>query len=104
MTAHAVAIDAIFADPNMATDAVWYASSGGAGTPCRIILSRPDEIGTYGESRLVNPTTRFDVRVSEIAGPCQGDLIQIGEESFRLQGDPTRDRLRLVWRCAAEPA
>lgn len=103
MTAFSAATDAIFADANMAADAVWYASSGGAGTPCRVIVSRPDETGSFGESRVVSETMRFDVRISEIANPCRGDRVEIGGETFTLQGDPTRDRLRLVWQCMAEP-
>lgn len=103
MTAFSAAVDAVFADPNMAADAVWHASSGGAGTPCRIVIARPDETTSYGDARMVSETLRFDVRVGEIAHPCSGDRIEIEGELFRVQGDPSRDRLRLVWQCAAEP-
>ncbi len=103
MTAASAACDAIFADANLAVDAVWRANSGGAGTPCRVIQARPDAMGGFGESQIVSDTLRFDVRVTQIAAPCAGDLIEIGGEVFKLQGEPRRDRLRLVWQCEAVP-
>lgn len=103
MTAFSAACDAIFADPNMAADAVWRAHSGGAATPCRVIMARPDTMGGFGEAQIVSDTLRFDVRVSQITAPCRGDLIEIGGEVFKLQGEPRRDRLRLVWQCEAVP-
>ena len=101
MTAFSAAVDAIFADPNMAADAVWYDCTGGAGVPCRIVLARPDETEGFGQSRLVSETLRFDVRVSQIATPAAGDRIEIDGEWFKLQGEPRRDRMRLVWQCEA---
>lgn len=103
MTAFSAALDAIFADPNMAVDASWWPCGGGPSLPCRIILARPDVTGGFGEAQIVSDTVRLDVRVSEIASPCAGDRVQIGTEMYQVQGEPRRDRLRLVWQCEAPP-
>jgi hypothetical protein len=51
VTAFAAAIDALFADPNLALGAVYGSGSGGAGkgVPIRVILRRPERIVEYGE-------------------------------------------------------
>ena len=103
MTVFSAACDAIFADPNIAVDAVWYPCSGGAGLPCRIILARPDVLGGFGEAQIVSDTLRLDVRVSQISAPVAGDRVVIDGDRFNLQGDPRRDRRRLVWQCEAVP-
>lgn len=103
MTAFSAALDAIFADPNMAVDATWRDSLGGAGTPCRIVLTRPDVMGGYGDAQIVSDVLRFDVRVVDWQTPRPGDTITFSGETFVLQGEPRRDRMRLVWQCEGVP-
>jgi hypothetical protein len=103
MNAFSAAIDAIFADPNMAVDAVWRACHVAVGTPCRVIVARPDVPGSFGEAQIVSETLRIDVRVSQVASPRRGDVVTIGTEVFVVQGEPRRDRRRLVWQCEAVP-
>lgn len=88
----------------MAADAIWYPRSGGAGLPCRIILARPDVLGGFGEAQIISDTMRLDVRVAQIASPCSGDLVVLDGDTFKVQGEPRRDRRRLVWQCEAVPA
>ena len=103
MSAFSAAIDAIFADPNMAADAVWRAGGSGPATPCRVILTRPDLTSTFGDSRITSDTTMLDVRVSQVASPMAGDTVTIGTEVLVIQGEPLRDRERLAWKCEAVP-
>lgn len=103
MTAFSAACDAIFADANMAADAAWQDCTGGAATPCRIIIARPDELTSGFGSRISSETFRFDVRVSEWPAPKAQDTLTLGDETFVLQGEPRRDRMRLVWQCEAVP-
>lgn len=103
MTVFSAAIDAIYGDSNMAVDAVWRACSGGVDTPCRIILSRPDAMGGFGDAQIVSDTFRFDVRVSDWPAPQSGDMLTLGDETFVVQGEPRRDRMRLIWKCEAVP-
>jgi hypothetical protein len=103
MTAFTAAIDAIFADPNMAADALYKAGGLGAGVSVRVILTRPDLQSTFGDARVTDDTTMLDVRVSEVANPVAGDTMTIGTEVLVIQGQPLRDRERLAWKCEAVP-
>lgn len=53
---------------------------------------------------LVSETMRFDVRVSELPALRPDEQILIGEETFLIQGEPIRDRKRLIWTIEATPA
>ena len=99
----AAAIDALFADPNVGREAI-YVAQGDAPKPVRVISRRPDAVTDFGDARLWSETQIFDIRASEIAAPQSGDLIEIGDEAFVVQGEPVRDRERLIWTVDARPA
>jgi hypothetical protein len=103
MQAVAAALDALFADANIARDAVYIA---GGGTPqlVRVVTRRADEVTGFGEARLWSETTRIDLRVAEVPTPRPGDRIEIDGEAFLIQGEPVRDRERLVWTVDLRPA
>jgi hypothetical protein len=103
MTAFLAALDLLFADLNLAHEA-WYRDSEGQFTRIRIILRRNDDVTAFGAARLVSDTCRFDVRVSELSAPRPDEQILLGEETFLIQGEPLRDRDRLVWTIEATPA
>jgi hypothetical protein len=96
MTVFARAIDDLFADPNLAVDAV-YLPEGGEPVPVRLIARRPDRVLEFGEARLHAETAVFDVRTSQGPNPRPGDRLDVGEEMFVIQGEPIRDSARLVW-------
>jgi hypothetical protein len=104
MTAFATAIDALFADPNLARDALWRAGGADPSLPVRVILRQPDRSSDFGETRIVAETTMFDVRVSDIAVPAAGDTIEVDDTVYVIQGEPARDVERLVWTIEARPA
>ena len=97
MNAFATAVDRIFADRNMAVDATWFAGGTGPGVAIRIIRKSPDEITPFGAGRILSETTVLEARVSDVPSPASGDLIQIGSDDFVVQGEPKRDRERLIW-------
>lgn len=103
MSVFSAAIDAIFADPNMAADATWSPGTGGLTVPVRLIAKRPDQMLEYGQAAILRDTLLFDVRVSDVAAPKSGDMMVIGTEMFLVQGTPRRDRERLVWTVEARP-
>ena len=96
MNAFAAAIGALFADPNMRRDAV-YTADGGAPVLVRVVARRADAVTDFGDARLWSETTRVDLRVAEVANPRPGDRIEIDGDAFLIQGEPVRDRDRLVW-------
>ena len=103
MTAFAMALDALFADGNIGADAV-YTPEGGAPVLVRVVTCRADDITSFGDARLWSETTRVDLRVAEVPAPRPGDRIEIDGEGFNIQGEPVRDRERLVWTVDLRPA
>ena len=103
MTAFAAALDALFADGNIARDAVYTAD---AGTPLlvRVVSRRADEISSFGDARLWSETARIDLRVADVPTPKPGDRVEIDGEAFLVQGEPVRDSERLVWTLDLRPA
>jgi len=103
MTAAAMALEALFADDNIARDAV-YMPEGGAPVLVRVVTRRADETIGFGDARIWSETTRVDLRVSEVPNPRPGDRVEIDGEAFLIQGEPVRDRERLVWTVDLRPA
>jgi hypothetical protein len=104
MTAFAAAIDALFADPHLALDAIYRAGGADPGAPVRAIVRQPDRIGEFGETRIVAETVMIDIRVSEVAAPAEGDTIEVNGMVYVIQGEPIRDVERLVWTIEVRPA
>ena len=103
MSAFAAAVGALFADPNIGRDAV-YIADGGAPVLVRVVARRADAISEFGEARIWSETTRIDLRVTEVPAPRPGDRIEIDGDAFLIQGEPIRDRERLVWTVDLRPA
>ena len=64
----------------------------------------PIKSGPFGAARLWSETFRFDVRVSDLPAPRPEEQILFGDETFLIQGEPVRDRDRLIWTIEASPA
>jgi hypothetical protein len=96
MTAFAGLVDRLFADPSLGRDATWEPADG-APFAVRVATRGADAVTEFGGGQLWSETTRFDVRVAEVANPRPGDRITVAGEAFVVQGEPVRDRERLVW-------
>ena len=103
MSVFIAAIDNVFCDPNIARDAV-YVADGGTPVLVRVVMRRADDITAFGGARLWSETTRIDLRVAEVPNPRPGERIEISSEAFLIQGEPVRDRERLVWTLDLRPA
>lgn len=103
-SAFAAAMDDLFVDPNIAADAVYLPSSGGAGSDVRVILKRPDEVASFGEARIATETLTLLVRVAEIQDPEEDDQFLISGRNYVVQGAPIADAMRLVWTLNTRPA
>jgi len=103
MSAFAAALGALFADPNIGRDAV-YVADGDAPVLVRVVARRADAITDFGDARLWSETTRIDLRVAEVPNPRPGDRIEIDGDAFLMQGEPARDRERLIWTVDLRPA
>ena len=104
MNVFATAMDRIYANPSMAAAAVWISATTSEEMPIRIIRRAPDRITEFGAARFISDTMMVDVRVSNLPDPRPGDLIVIGADSFTIQGEPVRDRERLIWALDLRPS
>ena len=103
MSAFAAAVDLLFTDQNIGREAI-YTSDGGTPMLVRVVSRQADAIGDFGDARLWSETTRVDLRVAEVPAPRPGDRIEVDGEVFLIQGEPVRDRERLVWTVDLRPA
>ena len=103
MKALSIGMDALFADDNIAMDAI-YTAGGGNPVLVRVVARRADSITGFGEAKLWSETQRFDLRVSEVTNPRPGDRLEISGEAFLIQGEPVRDAERLIWTIDVHPA
>jgi hypothetical protein len=102
VTAFAAAVDALFADPNLGREAS-YEPTGGQAIPVRVIARSADAVTDFGEARPWSETTRFDVHAADVVAPLPGDRLVLDGETFVVQGEPMRDRERLVWTLDTRP-
>jgi len=103
MNALSIGMDALFADDNIAKEAI-YTAGGGNPDLVRVVARRSDGITGFGEAKLWSETQRFDLRVSEVANPRPGDRLEIDGDAFLIQGEPTRDAEQLIWTIDVHPA
>ena len=103
MNTIAIAMDVLFADSNIGTEAI-YTAGGGNPVLVRVVARRGDSVTGFGEAMLWSETQHFDLRVSEVAAPRPGDRLEIDGEAFLIQGEPVRDPERLIWSIEARPA
>ena len=102
MSAFSCALDALFRDPSLGRAAV-YEPESGEPVAVRVIARRADAVTEFGGGRLWSETTRLDLRVAEVSNPRPGDRIVVDGEAFVVQGEPMRDRERLVWTLDLRP-
>jgi len=103
MTAFSAIVDALFSDPNIGREAV-YIADGGAPVLVRVVSRQADAITDFGDARLWSETTRIDLRLADVSNPRPGDRLEIDGDAFLIQGEPVRDRERLVWTVDLRPA
>ena len=97
MDAFAAATDALFADPNIARDAIWRAGGAGAGIAVRVVARRPDQVVGFGDSRVIMPAVLIEMRRSEVPEPATGDTVEIDGETFEIIATRIAAGVRLVW-------
>jgi hypothetical protein len=104
MSVFEAALGRIFGNPSMAVAAVWISAATSEERTVRVMRRATDRITEFGAGRFVSDTMMVDVRVSDLPEPRSGDLLVIGADSFILQGEPVRDRERLIWTLDLRPA
>lgn len=97
MTAFGVAINAIFADPNMSVPAEYRAGGADPAVSVRVMKSSPSVVSDWNSASIVQDSVLFDVRVSEIATPAIGDTFTISGTIYSVIDEPLLDAEGLIW-------
>ncbi len=101
MTAFDLATDSLFTDQNLAIDALLRLGGTGPAQPIRVIQAMPDQFASFGEGRFVVDTVLLNIRLADAPVLAAGDTVEIAGQLHEVQGGPTRDTNRLVWRAEA---
>ena len=104
MSVFEAALGRIFGNTSIAVAAVWISATTSEERPIRVIRGAPDRITEFGAGRFVSDTMMVDAQVSDLPDPRPGDLLVIGTDSFTIQGEPVRDRERLIWSLDLRPS
>jgi len=80
-----------------------YTPSGGDPVAIKVMPIRPDEIVEFGETEVIAETAIFEVRVSEVAHPQEGESIVFDGNPYEINGKPTRNERRRLWRIETVP-
>ncbi len=97
MTAFAVAINTLFADPNIGAAAT-YTPDGGSAVSCRVIWRANDANFDPYATGMVNPVKLAEVRKSEVASPAEGDTLTVAGSTYTVAAVREPDPLGLTWR------
>ena len=101
MTAFDLATDSLFADQNLAVDALLRLDGTGAALAIRVIRAMPDRFASFGEGRFVVDTLLLNIRLTDAPLLSAGDTVEIAGQLHEVQGTPTRDSNRLIWLAEA---
>ncbi len=101
MIAFDLATNTLFADQNLAVDALLRLGGTGPALPIRVIRAMPDQFASFGEGRFVVDTVLLNIRLSDSAELSAGDTVEIAGQLHEISGAPTRDTGRLVWLAEA---
>ena len=101
MTAFDLATKSLFADQNLAVDALLRVGGSGPAQPIRVIRAMPDQFASFGEGRFVVDTVLLNIRLINAPVLSAGDTVEIAGQLHEVQGTPTRDTNRLTWLAEA---
>lgn len=105
MSTFSLAVDAMFNDPNMAEDAIWRAGGAGEGLSVRIRYRSPEAIVGLQGNQFDLIATLIEIRLSEVAEPAKGDIVDILDEegaireTVQVTGLSRIDARKLVRTC-----
>lgn len=94
----AKSVDSLFEKLGMSAS---FIPAIGSGVLVTVVPKRPDAVIGLGNASVQAEVTLFDLRVSEVEEPKEGDVIEYDDTMYRIIGEPRRDAHRLVWTVEA---
>ena len=80
-----------------------YRLADGRVIAVRFISKQADVVESFGDTRLALATHRFDVLVSEVPTPRDGERFTVASQNYQVVGEPLADRDRLIWTLTGAP-
>ena len=80
-----------------------YRLADGRMIATRFIAKQADVVESFGDTRLVVATHRFDVMARDVADPREGDRFTVADQTYQVVGEPMVDRDRLIWTLTGAP-
>jgi hypothetical protein len=100
MDAIIAALDALFADPEIAEDALWKPGGAEPGIPVRVIRREPE---ASPSSAIAGCSWQVSLSIRKAEAPtlAEGDVIVVEERSFPVLAKPRVDALGIIYACEA---
>jgi hypothetical protein len=102
MDPFALALDALFSAPG-SKEVTYYPKDGPGRAGVRVIFGQPDKAVGFGEQQIIEGTNVFEIRVSDVSMPAKGDIVVIGDVTYKLLGEPMLDVEGLTWTIGGSP-
>ena len=101
MSAFAVAMEVLVADPNLGTEAIYR--QGGSGTPVslRVLRSSPDRVADAFGTGIISATDILSVAISVLPAMDAGDTFTLGPDTLTVQ-HAERDASGTAWRVVCQ--
>ena len=80
-----------------------YRRADGVEITTRFIAKTPDVVESFGDTRLVVATHRFDVMARDVTDPREGECFTVAGQTYQVMGEPLADRDRLIWTLTGAP-
>ncbi|MFG1319840.1 head-tail joining protein [Xanthobacter autotrophicus] len=104
MDAYSAGVDLYFEDPHLGRSALYRAGGVGSGLTVTVVETRSDAEASYGQARVVAETGVFDLRVSEVSAPAEGDTLTFKGRTYVVTGAPVMNAARDVWTLTTRPS
>lgn len=80
-----------------------YRLADGRDIATHFIAKTPDVVESFGDTRLVMATYRFDLLAWDVPHPQEGERFSVNGEFYQVVGEPLADRDRLIWTLSGAP-
>ena len=97
MNAFAAAMDALAADPNIGTAAIYRAGATGAPMSLRVVRSAPDRLGDAFGTNVIQASDVLTVAIAVLPAVDAGDTFTLGADILTVQ-HAERDAAGIAWR------
>jgi hypothetical protein len=101
MSAFAAAMEALVADPNLGTQAVYRQDGSGTPISLRVLRSSPDRVPDAFGTGIISATDILSVAIAALPAVDAGDTFTLGSDTLTVQ-HAERDASGTAWRVLCQ--